>query len=168
MKETTMSFTITARAVPAVAAAPWNVVDAHLSAPSGDWTVLRRGLLHLVCDRVTRDGDPVSRAEEALLGRLYTNLPTPRSFLDALAAVRAEIAAWPAGTPSLLERFLATDPSFPTGGTVRTHELTATSGVSDAGAFVRLLAAVTDPTPPPAPVRTISRFLRTIPAGGLP
>jgi len=110
-----MSFTITAQAIPSVAASPWDVVDAHLFRESGDWVILRGGLIHLLCDRVTRDEDPVTRLEEALLDRFYAAPPVRVSFLDVLAFVRKEIAAWPAEVAALVERVLAENPDFPVG-----------------------------------------------------
>jgi hypothetical protein len=111
-----MSFTITAQAIPSVANSDWETIDEYLLHRQGDWKILRGGLIHLVCDRVTRDGGPVSRLEEFLLCEFYRQPPVHAGFHDALRLVRAELGAWPEEARNLFEHLLAQDRDFPVGG----------------------------------------------------
>jgi hypothetical protein len=145
-----MSFSITAQAIPSVAHSDWGVVDEHLLRKQGDWTILRGGLIHEVCSRVTREGDPVSRLEEFLLREFYRQPAVHVSFLDALRLVRAEIAAWPADVRNLFEHLLAQDPDFPVGGPHFPADF------DQLRAAARLAGS-----PPKAPTRDLNRFRRT-------
>lgn len=109
-----MSFTITAQALPSVASSDWEVVTEHLY-KQGDWEILRGGLIHLLCDRVTREGDLVSRLEECLLLEFYKRPATRVGFLDALRLVRGETSIWSLEVRNLVERVLAQNSSFPVG-----------------------------------------------------
>jgi hypothetical protein len=110
-----MSFTITAQAIPAVAGSEWDVVDEHLLRRQGDWRILRAGLIHAVCQRVSAEGDPVSRLEEFLLCRFYEAPPVHVGFRTVLATVREELARWPEPVRHLVEHGLAENPTFPVG-----------------------------------------------------
>lgn len=112
---TAMSFTITTQAIPSVARSDWETVNDHPLRGQGDWVILRSGLIHLVCDRVARDGDPVSRLEEFLLCEFYRQPAVHAGFHDALRLVRAEITDWPVEVRHLFEHLLAQDADFPTG-----------------------------------------------------
>lgn len=113
--DTAMSLTTTAQALPAVARASWEEVDAHLFAGEGDWVFLRSGLLHLVCERLTQEGDHVSRLEELLLGEFYASPSLRATFLDVLALVRKETVRWEPAVRELIERHLAQNPRFSVG-----------------------------------------------------
>jgi hypothetical protein len=144
-----MSFTITAQAIPSVARSDWETVDEYLLHKQGDWKILRGGLIHLVCDRVTRDGDPVSRLEEFLLCEFYRQPPVHAGFLDALRLVRAELVAWPEEARNLVEHLLAQNRDFPVGGP------------HFPAAFDRIRYAASKAVSAPlAPTRDLSRFLR--------
>jgi hypothetical protein len=110
-----MSITITAQAIPSVATSNWETVNEHLLRQHGDWRSLRGGLIHLVCERVTREGDPVSRLEEFLLLEFYRQPAVHVGFLDALRLVRAETSTWPGDVRNLVEYLLAQNPDFPIG-----------------------------------------------------
>jgi hypothetical protein len=110
-----MSLIITAQAIPTVASSDWGIINEHLFRRHGDWSILRGGLIHMVCARVSFEGDPVSRLEEYLLLEFYKNLTLHIGFPEALKLVRAEINAWPAGVSNLLEHLLAQNPDFPIG-----------------------------------------------------
>jgi hypothetical protein len=111
-----MSFTITAQAIPSVASSDWETINEHLLRKHDDWTILRSGLIHLVCDRVANDGDPVTRLEEFLLCEFYRQPAVHAGFHDALRLIRAELAAWPDEARNLVEHLLAQNPGFPLGG----------------------------------------------------
>lgn len=110
-----MSSTITAQAVPSVATSNWKTVNEHLLRQHGDWRSLRGELIHLVCERVTRAGDPVSRLEEFLLLEFYRQPSVHVGFLDVLRLVRAETSTWPVDARNLIEHLLAQNPDFPIG-----------------------------------------------------
>jgi hypothetical protein len=144
-----MSFTITAQAIPSVAHSDWETVDEYLLHKQGDWNILRGGLIHLVCSRVTRDGDPVSRLEEFLLCEFYRQPPVHAGFHDALRLVRAEMAAWPEEARNLVEHLLAQDRDFPV------------SGPHFPADFTRIrMAARKAGTAPEPPQRDLGRFRR--------
>lgn len=142
-----MSLTITAQAVPSVANSSWEVVDDHLYRESYDWVTLRSGLIHLLCKRVTSDGNPVTRLEELLVNEFYKAPPVRISFLDVLELVRKETANWSPDALELTERLLASDPRFPASAPVSPLTLLQ----------LRLAAATSEPALPPT--RDFRRFV---------
>lgn len=141
-----MSFTITAQAIPSVALGSWETIDRHLLEPTADWVILRAGLLHAVCERVSKSGDQVSRLEEVLLIEYYAAPPVRASFLDVLAFIRQETENWPAEARQLVEHLYATNPD---------HPIAAPAAFTLAD--IRRVASRAT-TPPPTPARDLNRF----------
>ena len=110
-----MSLTITAQAVPSVAQSSWDNINKHLAITQGDWVVLRIGLIHAICDRVTKEGNTVSRVEEFFLLKFFENPPIKASFLDVLDLIRKDLASWPVGSVNFFEQILSENPDFPLG-----------------------------------------------------
>lgn len=110
-----MSLTITAQAVPSVAKSSWDNINKHLAFTEGDWVLLRIGLIHAVCDRVTKEGNTISRVEEFFLIKFFENPPIKASFLDVLELIRKDLASWPSGSVNFFEQILSENPDFPLG-----------------------------------------------------
>jgi hypothetical protein len=145
-----MSSTITAQAIPSVALGDWETIDEHLRNPKGDWVALRGGLLHLVCDRVTREGDPVTRLEELLLLEHYRTTVVHTEFRDVLRLVRTELSSWSTEVANLVEHLLAQNPNFPVGEQAFPLDLER----------LRVVARRCT-TAPEGPIRGLGRFHRT-------
>lgn len=109
-----MSVTITAMAIPQTAYGDWDTIDARLKESGGDWERLRGGLIHLVCERLTREGNPVTRLEEVLIRQHYAATALHLPFLQVLDAVRTELATWPEPVLALCEVALDDDINYPT------------------------------------------------------
>jgi hypothetical protein len=144
-----MSITITAQAVPSVANSSWEVVDDHLYRENYDWATLRNGLIHLLCKRVTHEGNPVTRLEELLINEFYKAPSVRITFLDVLELIRKETDRWSPGAIGLTERILARDPRFP--ACKPAFPLTLE--------HLRIVATASEPVPPPK--RDFQRFINS-------
>lgn len=142
-----MSAVITMQLVPSTANGPWEVIDDRLLNPTGDWVLLRRPLIHMICARVTNEGDPVTRLEEELLVRFFANSQVRLGFLDALVVLRGELSTWSEPVRWLVEHALA-------GSVHRAGNALATNEVSLSLDDIRRLAQRTG-APPAEPRRSL-------------
>jgi hypothetical protein len=108
-----MSVSITRWAIPEVANSPWPVIDEHLQAQDGDWPLLRGLLINAVAGRAGNEtGIPVSTLERLLIADFYRHPGALVTFLDVLALIRSELAAWPAPVLTLAKTLLGQTASW--------------------------------------------------------